>query len=56
MTHYREGSLISRELTRMMNDYAADCRFDYEMADDTELYAERSKKYHRNGRRKKPLE
>jgi len=41
MTYYAEGSLISRELNDMMTSYAAEVRFDLEMADDIELYAER---------------
>ena len=41
MTHYAEGSLISRELNDMMTDYAAEMRFDLAMADDLELYIER---------------
>ena len=37
MTLYAEGSLISRELTNMMVDYAAEARFDREMVDDVDL-------------------
>ncbi len=37
MTHYAEGTLISRELNDMMVDYAAQARFDREMVDDIEL-------------------
>ena len=41
MTHYAEGSIISRELENMMHDYAADARFERELADDAQLYRER---------------
>ena len=41
MTYYAEGSLISRELNDMMTSYAAEVRFDLEMADDLELYGDR---------------
>ena len=33
MTHYAEGSLISRELQEMMSEYAAQAGFDNEFAD-----------------------
>ena len=36
-TQYAEGCLISRELQDMMVDYAAQARFDREMADDVDL-------------------
>jgi hypothetical protein len=45
MTQYVEGQLVSRELNQMLNDYAADGRFDAALADDVELYAERKKVY-----------
>jgi len=41
MTHYAEGSIISRELEAMMYDYAAEMRFDLELASDLDLYTER---------------
>ena len=41
MTHYAEGSIISRELEQMMYDYAAQVRFDLELADDLEAFTER---------------
>ena len=37
MTYYAEGSLISRELSEMMADYAAQARFDRDMVDDVDL-------------------
>ena len=41
MSHYIEGSIISRELEQMMHDYAANVRFERELAEDHELYRER---------------
>ena len=41
MSHYIEGSIISRELEQMMYNYAADARFERELAEDHELYRER---------------
>ncbi len=41
MTYYAEGSIISRELEHMMLDYAADARFDRELADDLEVFNDR---------------
>ena len=32
MTHYVEGSIVSRELHDMMHQYAADARFDAELS------------------------
>ena len=40
MTHYAEGSLISRELNDMMTDYAAEARFNEHMHDDIDLYGD----------------
>lgn len=42
MTHYAEGSIISRELEAMMYDYAAEMRFDLELASDLETYTARA--------------
>ena len=49
MTLYSEGCLISRDLQDMMVDYAADARFDREMHDEVDLYADRlaGQRYHR---------
>lgn len=33
MTHYIEGSIVSRELENMINDSAAEARFDAELSD-----------------------
>jgi vacuolar-type H+-ATPase catalytic subunit A/Vma1 len=44
MTHYTEGAIISRELEQMMHDYAAEARFDRELADDLELFTERKQR------------
>ena len=41
MTHYIEGSIISRELENMMHNYAAEARFDLELAEESQLYRER---------------
>ncbi len=41
MTHYIEGAIISRELEQMMHNYAAEARFERELAEDPELYRER---------------
>ena len=41
MRHYTEGSIISRELEQMMYNYAADARFDRELAEEAELYRTR---------------
>jgi hypothetical protein len=49
MTYYAEGQLISRELNQMLNDYAADGRFEAALADDAELYAERKASYRELG-------
>ena len=41
MTHYIEGSIICRELEQMMHNYAAEARFDRELAEESQLYRER---------------
>lgn len=41
MAQYAEGQLVSRELNQMMVDYTAQARFDREMVDDIDLYADR---------------
>lgn len=41
MTHYAEGAIVSRELAQMLNDQAAERRFDLEMATELEEYAAR---------------
>lgn len=41
MTHYLEGSIICRELETMMNNSAAEARFDRELAEESELYRKR---------------
>ncbi len=41
MTHYIEGSIISRELEHMMLDYNADCRFERELTDTLQDYTDR---------------
>lgn len=41
MTQYAEGTLASRELIDMMNEYAADARFNRELHDEIDLYADR---------------
>lgn len=41
MRLYVEGSIISRELEHMMHDYAAEMRFERELTDDADLYADR---------------
>jgi len=43
MAQYAEGQLIGRELNDMMREYAAQARFDREMVDDIDLYADRQK-------------
>ena len=41
MSYYIQGAIISRELEHMMLDYAANARFDRELADDLEAYSAR---------------
>ena len=45
MTQYIEGTIVSRELRDMLNDFAAEARFEREMRDDIDLYSSRSKLY-----------
>ena len=47
MTQYVEGTLVSRELRDMLNDYAAEARFDRDMHDDVDLYGDTDKPYGR---------
>ena len=48
MTQYIEGTIVSRELRDMLNDCAAEARFEREMHDDSDLYVNRSKFYGRD--------
>ena len=41
MTQYAEGQLILPELQQMLADYAAEARFDRDMHDDIDIYADR---------------
>lgn len=43
MTQYANGQLVSRELQQMLVDYNADSRFDRELHDDIDLWADRHK-------------
>lgn len=54
MTHYIEGSIISRDLENMMHTYNAEVRFDLELANDLEAYIERkhTREYDTRNRRK----
>ena len=41
MTQYQQGQLILPELQQMLADYAAEARFERDMHDDIDLYADR---------------